>query len=728
MSTTTHRRPRRGRRTPVEPAGYDEQTTDDDATSAVDDNTPEPAPAEPNVVGEAFDVYRRHLVPWAWLNTLAAAGAVVAHHHIPFVVVVPAAAAGVAGMYWWVKSRGHAAAEDRGRLDAGQLAGRHVDNINTRAARAVRHAAAAGVWLLLVNLTAPFSLLGWAVWWLIGMPLWLYVSVPAWAAAERRRLRLAPDPHHYDRASDDERPAAPVPTDPHGDTRPVEDTVRLPRQPRHAPNDSSGYQLPSPPPGPAKPRPHVDLTGPADAIRRVLERRGIDAQLTDSRRGPTISRHIITLGPTGEVEHVRKAEGAIKYALKTTNVTLLSPVEGESAMGIEVPNTDPDLVGLDEVLSSIPREAPPLTVVLGRNALTGEPVTTNLAKMPHLLIAGATGTGKSVCLNTLLASLLRRVTPDEVRLLLIDPKRVELTDYEGIPHLVTPIVTNPLKAADALAWVVREMDARYDDLSATGCKHIDEFNKKVRAGQITTPPGSSRVMRPYPYLLVVIDELADLMMVAPRDVEDSVVRITQLARASGIHLVLATQRPSVDVVTGLIKANVPSRLAFATSSLADSRVILDQPGADKLIGEGDGLFLPMGASRPVRFKGAYTTEAEIAAVTKHWRDQAGRRGTSHTVEFIPPATGDTADDDTHDSSEVGNANDRVLAAARRIADPSGYFEKPALTEALTEAAAAGMPVVTNASRDKALWTLSRDGGPLQKVEGRKGWYRLTPTT
>jgi hypothetical protein len=270
MSTTTHRRPRRGRRTPVEPAGYDEQTTDDDATSAVDDNTPEPAPAEPNVVGEAFDVYRRHLVPWAWLNTLAAAGAVVAHHHIPFVVVVPAAAAGVAGMYWWVKSRGHAAAEDRGRLDAGQLAGRHVDNINTRAARAVRHAAAAGVWLLLVNLTAPFSLLGWAVWWLIGMPLWLYVSVPAWAAAERRRLRLAPDPHHYDRASDDERPAAPVPTDPHGDTRPVEDTVRLPRQPRHAPNDSSGYQLPSPPPGPAKPRPHVDLT-PSAACSNAAE-------------------------------------------------------------------------------------------------------------------------------------------------------------------------------------------------------------------------------------------------------------------------------------------------------------------------------------------------------------------------------------------------------------------------------------------------------------------------
>jgi S-DNA-T family DNA segregation ATPase FtsK/SpoIIIE len=445
--------------------------------------------------------------------------------------------------------------------------------------------------------------------------------------SERRRAGAGPqfgmpaalEPDEKDEEREEERGEDEPPEEDEGEPA----TIRLPDTPAPAARRRGRYVLPG-----------LDLLrkggtssgvggkSVSDVIRaleQTLRQFEVDATVARHTRGPTVTRFEVELGQGVKVSRVVSLANDIAYALATPDVRMIAPIPGRSAIGIEVPNSERELVTLGDILSTPKAKAErhPLGVALGKD-IAGDPVLVDLTQMPHLLIAGATGSGKSTCINTMISSVLMRTRPDEARMILVDPKRVELSHYNGIPHLLAPVITHPKRAAEALGWVVREMENRYEILAQSGQRQIDSYNRAVAEGTVTHE--GLPVSEAMPYILVVIDELADLMMVAPRDVEDAICRIAQMARAVGIHLLVATQRPSVDVVTGLIKANIPSRIAFATASQADSRVVLDQGGADKLIGFGDMLFLPASMGKPKRVQGAYVSEPEIAAIVGHVRE------------------------------------------------------------------------------------------------------------
>ena len=430
----------------------------------------------------------------------------------------------------------------------------------------------------------------------------------------------------------------------------------------------------------------VDAAG--EELVRALAAHGVDTRLVGSRVGPTVTRYELELGPGVKVARVTSLSKDIAYAMASPDVRILAPIPGKSAIGVEVPNRTRQLVSLRDILDSREGRAAthPLEVAMGRD-IAGRAVMENLAEMPHILISGATGSGKSSCMNSIITSILMRETPDRVKLILVDPKRVELGQYDGLPHLLNPVVVDPKHAANALAWAVKEMERRYGLLAQHGVRDITGYNQLVAEGRIESPASDRRLVRdvaaralggdhpavdsddeldeeepvqPEPFILVVVDELNDLMMVAARDVEDSIVRIAQMARAVGIHLVIATQRPSVDVITGVIKANIPSRMAFSVSSLADSRVILDQPGAERLVGKGDMLLLTASSNIPRRLQAPWVSEAEVREIVGHWRAQGGQSEAIVGIEGVNDGSGSHDPMDDEDDELLAQARDLVV--------------------------------------------------------------------
>jgi DNA segregation ATPase FtsK/SpoIIIE-like protein len=651
----------------------------DPAPAGAPDPAPAPAERPAALLRSARATYRRELLPWKFLAAAVAGGAAVVHHGGRALLLAPllALAGGLVTMYR-LRRRG----ARRGRLEWNAAEGRRYRQMLRQARRAGAVGGALGGWLAAAALTDPSGWPGRLIW-LAGAALWAERAYAwYWRPGATRAAPAVPgpaEPPAGSAAPTQASPRPPVPARPAGPALPDRALLSTP---------------------PAAPRIPDDLRS---TLQQVLDGQKVQARVVAVTHGPVTSRYDIEPGAGVKIRSLTSLEKEIELAVRRPGLRMLAPVPGESVVGVEIPSLSPEMVTLGEVLAAA-KDDHPMLVAIGKDT-SGKPVVERLTRFPHVLVGGATSGGKSGCLNAILCSLLLRATPEQVRLLLIDPKRVELTAYAGIPHLVTPVVTNPRRAADALDWACREMDMRYDDMEKYGVRHIDDFNRKVLAGEITAPAGE-RQLKPYPYLLVMIDELADLMMVAPKEVEDYVVRLLQLGRAAGVHLVLATQRPSVDVVTGLIKANLPTRWAFATSSAVDSRVILDEAGAEKLLGRGDGLYRPLGAPKPIRVQGCWVDDKEIAAVVGHWRNQP----LAPVVRAGPDAPAPRPEAPRRDE----DAQDRVLAAMQRLGAGGRLVEKQAIVDATPE-------IVKPASRDGALTDLV----VTQRLERpRKGWYGL----
>jgi DNA segregation ATPase FtsK/SpoIIIE-like protein len=701
---------------------FGERLLQDDEEEATIEIEPTVAEERRKVIRIARHKYAAQLLPWKIFFGLLVASLYVNGEHWSPWGVLPWMFALVVASFLVTEWRLGGRHVKSGRIDWGNPRGRKQQRIRRRALRSAVMGACAGLWLIVVTLTDPSHRAGQLVW-LAGAGLWATFSYHGWwqhaeMAYDTPAALPADEDTDDDPASDPWPDAAAVPAPPAPPRRRRSGGVPVPRvtaaqataaavveeERAQVPNISllkTAAALST------QVDPHDDLT---TAIQAKLDELGLKAKVVEAVRAPAITRYGIEPEPGQQVDAIIRRKRDFALACGTERVVMKAPIEGRPLVGIEVPNKERGWVTLGEVLASaaMQHDYHPLTVVIGKDH-DGEYLTGNLRKMPHVLVGGETGGGKSGGIDTMIVTILLRATPDEVKFIFVDVKRVELTRYQGIPHLIFPVITEAERAAAALQWVIDETDRRYDEMARAGVRDIDDLNAKIIDGTHTAPPGAGYTMRPLPYLVVVVDETADLLMRDDGDeIEDAIVRLTQLARAAGIHLVLATQNPVVDVLTGKIKANVPSRMAYRTSSLAASRVIIDEPGAEKLLGKGDLLVRFSGMAVTIRVQGARVDEDEVKAVVNYWKEEAARKGLT-----IPKITLSAAPREDKPAQPRVTAYDSVLAAAVRLADHDRRVTKEQIigaTRGLTESA-----------RNNALTRLF-DDEVLGKVKGQQAVY------